>query len=207
MDALALSKTFSKVKRNRLSVDEDERQIDDEIKQRRDAYSLLGDIEARIENVAKAELEIGREKLQKIFDAFGDDEVGEDEITEFIARVKKFYEAANKAQVNVKEISLDGIKKVSTLEKAIADISAVLDETDPLNVIMAFSGDPVTVIKPFIDIIDAVETEMTKAKNQISSRMAELGFDSENDNNQNKYAEEMKCIKSNRDSVERLVNI
>lgn len=29
---------------------------------------------------------------------------------------------------------------------------------------MAFSGDPVTVIKPFIDIIDAVETEMTKAK-------------------------------------------
>ena len=207
LDALALSKTFSKVKRNRLSVDEDERQIDDEIKQRRDAYSLLGDIEARIENVAKAELEIGREKLQKIFDAFGDDEVGEDEITEFIARVKKFYEAANKAQVNVKEISLDGIKKVSTLEKAIADISAVLDETDPLNVIMAFSGDPVTVIKPFIDIIDAVETEMTKAKNQISSRMAELGFDSENDNNQNKYAEEMKCIKSNRDSVERLVNI
>ena len=167
----------------------------------------MGDIEARIENVAKAELEIGREKLQKIFDAFGDDEVGEDEITEFIARVKKFYEAANKAQVNVKEISLDGIKKVSTLEKTIADISAVLDETDPLNVIMAFSGDPVTVIKPFIDIIDAVETEMTKAKNQISSRMAELGFDSENDNNQNKYAEEMKCIKSNRDSVERLVNI
>ena len=121
--------------------------------------------------------------------------------------MKKFYEAANKAQVNVKEISLDGIKKVSTLEKAIADISAVLDETDPLNVIMAFSGDPVTVIKPFIDIIDAVETEMTKAKNQISSRMAEFGFDSENDNNQNKYAEEMKCIKSNRDSVERLVNI
>ena len=118
--------------------------------------------------------------------------------------MKKFYEAANKAQVNVKEISLDGIKKVSTLEKAIADISAVLDETDPLNVIMAFSGDPVTVIKPFID---TVETEMTKAKNQISSRMAELGFDSENDNNQNKYAEEMKCIKSNRDSVERLVNI
>lgn len=103
---LALSKTFSKVKRNRLSVDEDERQIDDEIKQRRDAYSLLGDIEARIENVAKAELEIGREKLQKIFDAFGDDEVGEDEITEFIARVKKFYEAANKAQVNVKEYHL-----------------------------------------------------------------------------------------------------
>ena len=85
----------------------------------------MGDTEARIENVAKAELEIGREKLQKIFDAFGDDEVGEDEITEFIARVKKFYEAANKAQVNVKEISLDGIKKVSTLEKAIADISAV----------------------------------------------------------------------------------
>ena len=205
LDALSLAKTFSKVKRNKLSVEADERQMDDKIKQRRDAYALLTDIEERIESVAKAELEIGREKVQKIFDAFGDDEVGEDEINEFISRVKKFYEAANKAQVNVKEISLDNIKKISLIEKAINDIAAVLDEDDPLTIVMAFSGDPVSVIKPFIDIIDGIEAEMTKAQAQITSKLAALGTEGNDSNEQNRYDEEKKNISANMETVERLV--
>ena len=144
LDEIALSKVFGKVKKSRLIIEPKEKQNDDRIKQRRDAYTFLNDIEERIESVAKSELENGKVKLQRIYDAFGDNEIGEDELTEFISRVKKFYEEANKAQVNVKEISLDGIKKVSILEKAILDIAAVLEEDDPLTIIMAFSGDPVT---------------------------------------------------------------
>ena len=67
-------------------------QGDDIVSQRKEPFTLLRDIEDRIGNVAKAELELGRTKILKIFDAFGDDEIGEDEINEFICRVKKFYE-------------------------------------------------------------------------------------------------------------------
>lgn len=90
LDAIALSKVFGKVKKSRLIIEPEEKQNDDRIKQRRDAYTFLNDIEERIESVAKSELENGKAKLQRIYDAFGDNEIGEDELTEFISRVKNF---------------------------------------------------------------------------------------------------------------------
>ncbi len=207
LDAISISKVFSKVKRNRLTIENDERQADDRIKQRRDSYILLSDIEERIGSVAQAELAIGREKVQRIFDAFGDDEIGEEEITEFVSRTKKFYEAANNAQINVKEISLDGIKKISSIEKAISDIVAVLGETDPLTILMAFSGDPVSVIKPLIEVIDGIETEVNKAKIQITSKLETMGTDSYSGDEHNRYSEELKSIHSCREMLERMVNV
>lgn len=207
LDAIALSKVFGKVKKSRLIIEPEEKQNDDRIKQRRDAYTFLNDIEERIESVAKSELENGKAKLQRIYDAFGDNEIGEDELTEFISRVKKFYEEANKAQVNVKEISLDGIKKVSILEKAISDIAAVLDEDDPLTIIMAFSGDPVTTIKPLIDIIDALETEIAKANTIIANKKAALGPDGEDSVDNNRYSAELESINKSRQKIEGMVKV
>ncbi len=206
LDAISISKVFSKVKRNKLTIENVERQADDKIKQRRDSYTLLADIEERIGSVAQAELAIGREIVQHIFDAFGDDEIGEEEITEFVSRTKKFYEAANNAQVNVKEISLDGIKKVSSIEKAISDIVAVLDETDPLTILMAFSGDPVSVIKPLIDVIESIEVEVNKAKSQIVSKLEILNTDSVSVDQSNRYDEETKSILACKETLERMVN-
>lgn len=207
LDAIALSKVFGKVKKSRLIIEPEEKQNDDRIKQRRDAYTFLNDIEERIESVAKSELENGKDKLQRIYDTFGDNEIGEDELTEFISRVKKFYEEANKAQVNVKEISLDGIKKVSILEKAISDIAAVLDEDDPLTIIMAFSGDPVTTIKPLIDIIDALETVITKANTIIANKKAALGPDGEDSVDNNRYSAELESINKSRQKIEGMVKV
>lgn len=207
LDAIALSKVFGKVKKSRLIIEPEEKQNDDRIKQRRDAYTLLNDIEERIESVAKSELENGKAKLQRIYDAFGDNEIGEDELTEFISRVKKFYEEANKAQVNVKEISLDGIKKVSSLEKAISDIAAVLDEDDPLTIIMAFSGDPVTTIKPLINIIDALETEIAKANTIIANKKAALGPDDLASVDNNRYFAELETINKSRQKLEGMVKV
>ena len=207
LDAIALSKVFGKVKKSRLIIEPEEKQNDDRIKQRRDAYTFLNDIEERIESVAKSELENGKVKLQRIYDAFGDNEIGEDELTEFISRVKKFYEEANKAQVNVKEISLDGIKKVSILEKAISDIAAVLDEDDPLTIIMAFSGDPVTTINRLINVIDALETEIAKAKTIIANKKAALGPDGEDSADNNRYSAELVSINQSRQKIEGMVKV
>lgn len=207
LDALKISKVLTKIKRQSLTIDEEEKQLDDRIMQRRDAYTLLNDIESRIEVVARAELDIGKKILQRIINAFGDDEIGEDELSEFISRVKEFFEGANKAQVNVKEISIEPIKKVSILAKAIADISAVVDETDPLTIIMAFSGDPITVVKPLIDVIDAIEKEVAKAKDQIPSKMAELGSDFQVDDNSERYRAELESIKSSKKKLEGLVGV
>ena len=105
----------------------------------------------------------------------------------------------------MKEISLDGIKKVSILEKAISDIAAVLDEDDPLTIIMAFSGDPVTTIKPLIDIIDALETEIAKANTIIANKKAALGPDGEDFVGNNRYSAELESINKSRQKIEGMV--
>lgn len=202
LDYNNLSKVFSKVKRHGLKIEDSERQGDDRIKLRRDTYLFLGDIEERIGSVAKAEQANGRVKLQKIYDAFGDDEVGEDEINEFVSRIKKFNDEANKALINVKEIPTDSLKKVASLQKAITDISSVMDEKDPLSIIMAYAGDPVSVLKPLIETIDLVEAEILKANVQIQKKREALGPESDHETGQERYAEEMKSILASRKKLE-----
>lgn len=205
LDQILLSKVFSKVKRNHLAISEEEKQSDDKVKLRKDAYVFLSDIEERMESVAKAELELGREKLEKIFDAFGDDEIGEDELTEFVDRAKRFFEEANKTQINVKECRLEGEKKLHTLAKAISDISSVLDENDPLTILMAFAGDPISTIKPLLEFIDSLKNEVQKAKNQIAIKKSGLmGFDGVEEGE--RYIEEKKNIVEYKEKLERMVN-
>ena len=158
-----------------------------------------------MESVAKAELELGREKLEKIFDAFGDDEIGEDELTEFVDRAKRFFEEANKTQINVKECRLEGEKKLPTLAKAISDISSVLDEKDPLTILMAFAGDPISTIKPLLEFIDSLENEVQKAKNHIAIKKSGLmGVDGVEEAEH--YVEEKKNIVEYKEKLERMVN-
>ena len=206
LDRILLSKVFNKVKKNHLVISEEEKQSDDKVKLRKDAYVFLNDIEERMDSVAKAELELGREKLEKIFDAFGDDEIGEEELAEFVDRAKRFFEEANKTQINVKECRLEGEKKLPTLAKAISDISSVLDEKDPLTILMAFSGDPIATIKPLLEFIDNLENEILKAKNQIASKKSGLvGLDGIEEDEH--YIEEKKNIVEYKEKLKRMVNV
>lgn len=130
-----------------------------------------------------------------------------DEIVEFTSRIKKFYEEANKAQVNVKEVSLDGLKKVASIEKAIGDISSVMNEEDPLTILMAFAGDPVSVIKPLIEVIEKVEVEVTKAKAQIETKMDALGIEGFESDKNDRYANELSKIASCKEQIGRMVTV
>ena len=133
--------------------------------------------------------------------------VGEEELAEFVDRAKKFFAEANQTQINVKECSFDGVKKLPQIEKAISDIASVLDETDPLTIIMAFSGDPVTVINPFIELIDNLENEVEKAKTQISSKLSLIGEDGAGGEDSGRYDAELKCILANKSKLEGMVNV
>ena len=104
-------------------------------------------------------------------------------------------------------LSLDGIKKVSILEKAISDISAVLDEKDSLTIIMAFSSDPISTIKPLIEIIEGLEGEVAKANTIIATKKVTLGTDDNDVNDSNRYSFELDSLSDSKEKLERMVNI
>lgn len=174
LDANGISSIFRKIKANKLVLSEGTSQNDDKVKLRRDVYSYLNDITERLEVVARAEVEIAREKIKYIFNQFDDEEINEDDITNFTSRVKSFYEEVNRTQINIRNVSVESVnKKAATIEKAIEDISKVLDEKNYLTIIMTFSGDPVSVIKPLIDLIKQVNDDIRRVENEISRRKSQ----------------------------------
>lgn len=202
LDAINLSKTIRKAKTNKLQIPEEDFQLDDKVKLRKDTYAFLKDIVSRIENVANAEIDIAKKAIQIVYDCFDDDEVEEEDIDALLIKVNQFYKKIDETQINIKAVAVDGIKKaIKQIAKAIGDITRVLDEDDPLTILMAFSGDPVGVIQPLKELIKQVEKDISEANKQISSRKSLLGNSETDEENGTHYKTELSVIASDMDVI------
>lgn len=197
LDAINLSKAVRKVKANKLQIPENEIQSDDKVKLRKDTYSFLEDITSRIDNVAKAELAAARKAIQPVYDTFDDDNIEEEDIDALLTKISAFYKEINNVQINIKTMSIDRVKKaIKQVAKAIGDISNVMDEVDPLTILMAFSGDPIGTLQPLLMLINQVTADITEAERQIRIRKSKLGSSVSEEENDNSYKEEIAVIDS-----------
>ena len=185
-----------------MQIPEEDFQLDDKVKLRKDTYSFLNDIVSRIENVANAEIDIAKKAIQIVYDCFDDDEVEEEDIDALLVKVNQFYKEIDETQINIKAVAVDGVKKaIKQIAKAIGDITRVLDEDDPLTILMAFSGDPVGVIQPLIELIKQVEKDISEANKQISSRKSLLGNSETDEESGTHYKTELSVIASDMDVI------
>lgn len=195
LDAINLAKAVRKVKTARLQIPEEEMQLDDRVKLRKDTYTLLADITGRVGNVAKAEIATAKQAIQPVYDSFDDYEVEDDDIEELADRITKFYKEIDDTQINIKSVSSDAVKKASKqISKAIGDIGAVLDEEDPLTVLMAFSGDPVSTLQSLISLINQVNKDSEEVDRQITKRKDALGDFGDSEEKAERYREELIII-------------
>lgn len=197
LDAVNLAKTIRKVKTNRLQIPEEELQLDDKVKLRKDTYSFFIDITSRVDSVAHAEVEMAKKAIQPIYDCFNDDDVEEDDISALLMKVNQFYKEIDETQINIKTASTDAVKKgIKLIAKAIGDINRVLDEDDSLTVLMAFSGDPIGTIQPLLTLINQVSSDITEVEKQIDNRKNKLDMSGSSENDENYYGEELAIIES-----------
>ena len=197
LDAVNLAKTIRKVKTNRLQIPEEELQLDDKVKLRKDTYSFFIDITSRVDSVANAEVEVAKKAIQPIYDCFNDDDVEEDDISALLMKVNQFYKEIDETQINIKTASTDAVKKgIKLIAKAIGDINRVLDEDDSLTVLMAFSGDPIGMIQPLLTLINQVSSDITEVEKQIDNRKNKLDMSGSSENDENYYGEELAIIES-----------
>ena len=176
LDAINLSKTISKVKANKLQIPEEEIPLEDRVKLRKDTYSFFEDITNRIGNVAQSELAAANKVIQPIYDCFDDDEIEDEDIKVLLDKIIKFYKEINDTQINIKTVSTDAVKKSSKqISKAIRDIGAVLNEDDPLTVIMTFSSDPIGTLQVIVSLISEVSRDVAEVDKQIANRKNGLG--------------------------------
>lgn len=195
LDSLGLASAFRRIKTNKLVIPEEDRQADDMVRLRKDVYSYLQDITDRLDDVAKAEIAIARDKIQIIYDHFEDDDIEEDDISELASRVKSFYEEINKIQINIPVLSADKVNKSAIqIAKALHDIAEVLDEEDPLTTVMTFSGDPVSTLNPLIDLLLQLDKDVEKVEKEIISRRASMNDPASGVDVSNRYQLELKSI-------------
>ena len=127
-------------------------------------------------NVAQAEIVAAKKVIQPIYDCFDDDEIEDEDIEALLDRITRFYKEIDDTQINVKTVSTDSVKKsIKQISKAISDIGTVLNEDDPLTILMAFSGDPIGTLMSILILIKQVNYDITEVDKQISIRRSKLG--------------------------------
>lgn len=195
LDEPNLAHVFRKVKTNKLSIPEEALETQDSVKPRRDVFAYLKDIVERIDNVAKAEVANAMSTIQKIYDYFGTDDIDEDDIRELASKVKAFYDEINTDMFSVGFYSADPVKKAaSQIAKAISDIGEVLDEDDPLTILMTFSGDPLSDLQPLMDLFKQLDTDFEKIEKQLATRKQNLGNIGETESGDTRYADDTDTI-------------
>ncbi len=193
-----LTRTLTKIKCNKLTLDPDDIGIRDEVKQRRDVYEYARGILERIGRVAHAELESAKPYLATIASHFDDGEIDEDDIERLVDAIKQFYKEINNSQINIANVSADAIKRnAKQIVKAINDISEVIESEDPLAILMTFSGDPISDIKPLAELLTQLDKDVEKAEKMISDRLDTLTEYAQNDAATGKYANVLEMIDTN----------
>ena len=70
---------------------------------------------------------------------------------------------------------IDAIKKSSKqYAKAINDIGTVLDEDDPLSILLAFSGDPIGSLQPLVSLIAQILSDVEEVDKLVAIRNEKL---------------------------------
>lgn len=205
LDEPNLTRMLRKVKSNRLSVSESAFESQDSVKRRRDVFDHLKKIVERVGKVADAEQEKARGMMEKIRSFLGADELDdgeameEDDLMMLAERVKAFYDEANRTQFSVAFFSTDLVKKgAKQIAKALSDVGGALEEKDPLAVLLAFSGDPLTALKPLLDLFERLEADFKKIDAEMAKRRASLGGEDSEEHSAARYEMELQKLEEDR---------
>ena len=196
LDDLHFSNTLRRVKTLKLQLEIDDAIANEPIKLRRDVFIHLKDIYDRVDKVAKAEVDGARAFIHSIYEYFESEEIEDDDILDLTSAAKDFYSEIDSTRINIATPSIiDSVRKASKqIAKSIQDIGAVLDEDDTLTVLMAFSGDPLTQVKPLVDLLVQLGKDIEKVEKAIASKESELGSESDPISLDGRYTEELKTI-------------
>jgi hypothetical protein len=172
-----LSADFRKVRKRRLHIDEGILAEKDPFKPRQDIRVIFRDLYGKLGRVGEAEKTLAVSKLEEL-DAFIDcEDIDDDDLMELIDEITNFYDTANKTQVNIKydTAMIDAVKKdVVPIANAISNVQKAVQLEDSLDILMAFSQDPLTRVVKLLDLLKKVSNDIGSVTRDIEVRKGKL---------------------------------
>ena len=174
----AFNEKLSRLKNKKMQIPEEKLNLEDPVKLRRDVYAKAKDVMDRVDKAAQKELEKAYLILQDIYECYGCDEIEEDDINDFVETTGQFYAEANNSRINIQAITqqIDAIKKTAKqIAKAIRLVEDAREATDALTILLTFSGDPISRLIPFQELLKRVKSTAQTVQTKVAERMAALG--------------------------------
>lgn len=173
LDRVKFDAMVRRVKNERLSLSDDELELDDPIKPRRDAKDFLKSILDRLDKVRDDELNKANLVMTPIIDAFGTSNIDDEDIEDMVEKIVEFYSTAQDVKMPPKydQHLFDDVKKYSrSTSLAIKDIMSAQKTNNALDCILAFSQDPIRKVERLAQLIEKVNADILKVKAEVEVR-------------------------------------
>ena len=150
--------------------------MDSKVKSRRDTNELCKKISDKVAIAVKVEIAAGREMANKINSYFGyDDDLypDKDDIRQLLNNVSGFYDDAVKvgSNISVKSDKATELgKNASSFENAISIITANYENVSVIEQLMAFSQDPIGVLRPLEKFLEQVESDISTVSGSVEQQ-------------------------------------
>ncbi len=177
LNRAALSADFRKIRKRRLHIDESILFERDPFKPRQDIRAVFRDLYGKLGRVSEAEKTLAISKLAELGKFIDCEEIDEDDLMELVDEITSFYDTANKSQVNVKyDIAMiDAVKKdVVPIANAISNVQKAVLLEDALDILMAFSQDPLARVARLLELLTKVSNDIAYVARDVEKRRGNL---------------------------------
>lgn len=168
-----LEQVFKELKSNQFSIDIDNISDDKMIKERNKSKDYLKKILSRIDIVASKEWSKGKQLYNEILEYFGfhqEVEIEKEDIKDMLNEVIEFYKDTETYGINISLKTNDAINfkdRVDAILKALSVISKDISNMSTLDVIAAYSSNPIKEIEPFVYFLREVDKHRDEVYNQM----------------------------------------
>ena len=207
MEYTVFNSQVKKVINTGLHYAEEELQLDDPVRKRREYSIYLKKIQDRIEGVTQEEEKAINSKLDVMRQLVDLDALEEDEdVKEVIREIKKFYEQANKSHISAAIHDRSDFigkcqKNAGMIVRAIKEAIYIQSIADPVEKLIRLSRDPLKDISLFADLLSIVDSDVRKTDQEIERRMENVSLGGDN-SVETKYAREQTQIRQCRENME-----
>lgn len=207
MEYTVFNSQVKKVINTGLRYAEEELQLDDPVRKRREYSIYLKKIQDRIEGVIQEEERAINSKLDVMRQLVDLDTLEEDEdVREVIREIKKFYEQANKSHISAAIHDRSDLigkcqRNAGMIVKAIREALCIQDIVDPVEKLIRLSKDPLKDLSLFTELLSTVDSDVRKTDQEIEKRMGNVSLGGDN-SVETKYAREQMRIRQCRENME-----
>ena len=163
LDSRRLDRVLKKVRSNRLQIEDEELQLDDVIKSRKEIFLNYSEIMDRLEKVLTKEKETALAKVDIITSCFDEEDIESDDIIDFCNDIDKLMSDVQKIPLYVPIVETQHVKKnAGKIEIAIKNILKSKDEDNVIDILFCYSNDPILAINRLVTLISDLENCLDK---------------------------------------------